>query len=99
MDAFCPVVTARGRHLRRLPESYPAWLAGEARDRLSAFRGPAVREASLINPTDALMLEGFLERLRSALKDRSFRPLPVRERMIPKADGKKRRLGIATVTA
>ena len=39
----------------------------------------------------------FLERLRSELKDRSFRPLPVRERMIPKADGKKRRLGIATI--
>ena len=32
------------------------------------------------------------------MKDRSFRPLPVRERMIPKAGGKKRRLGIATVT-
>jgi RNA-directed DNA polymerase len=39
----------------------------------------------------------FLERLRSKLKDRSFRPLPVRERMIPKADGKKRRLGIAAI--
>jgi RNA-directed DNA polymerase len=39
----------------------------------------------------------FLERLRSKLKDRSFRPLPVRERMIPKANGKKRRLGIATI--
>ncbi len=36
-------------------------------------------------------------RLRAKLKDRSFRPLPVRERMIPKADGKKRRLGIATI--
>ena len=34
----------------------------------------------------------------SQLKDRSFRPLPVRERMIPKAGGKQRRLGIATVT-
>jgi hypothetical protein len=31
------------------------------------------------------------------LKDRSFRPLPVRERMIPKAGGKRRRLGIAAV--
>ena len=48
---------------------------------------------------EATGVEGFLERLRSALKDRSFRPLPVRERMIPKADGKKRRLGIATVTS
>jgi RNA-directed DNA polymerase len=47
---------------------------------------------------EATGVEGFLERLRSALKDRSFGPLPVRERMIPKADGKKRRLGIATIT-
>src|SRR5215472_10199295 len=47
---------------------------------------------------EAAGVEGFLERLRFALKDRSFRPLPVRERMIPKADGKKRRLGIATIT-
>jgi RNA-directed DNA polymerase len=47
---------------------------------------------------EAREVEGFLDRLRSALRDRSFRPLPVRERMIPKAGGKKRRLGIATVT-
>ena len=40
----------------------------------------------------------FLDGLRSQLKDRSFCPLPVRERMIPKADGKLRRLGIATIT-
>jgi RNA-directed DNA polymerase len=40
----------------------------------------------------------FLDRLRSRLKDRSFQPVPVRERMIPKAGGKKRRLGIATIT-
>jgi RNA-directed DNA polymerase len=43
-------------------------------------------------------VEQFLDELRSALKDRSFRPLPVRERLIPKANGKLRRLGIATVT-
>ena len=42
--------------------------------------------------------EVFLGRLRAAIKDRSFCPLPVRERMIPKAGGKLRRLGIATVT-
>jgi RNA-directed DNA polymerase len=39
----------------------------------------------------------FLDGLRNSIKDRSFCPLPVRERMIPKAGGKKRRLGIATV--
>jgi RNA-directed DNA polymerase len=37
-------------------------------------------------------VEGFLDELRSQLRDRSFRPLPVRERMIPKAGGKLRRL-------
>ena len=47
---------------------------------------------------EAMGVRGFLDRLRAALKDRSFRPLPVRERMIPKAGGKKRRLGIATIT-
>ncbi len=43
-------------------------------------------------------VEEFLDELRSHLKDRSFRPLPVRERMIPKTGGKLRRLGIATIT-
>ena len=43
-------------------------------------------------------VEEFLDELRSSLKDRSFRPLPVRERMIPKGGGKLRRLGIATIT-
>jgi RNA-directed DNA polymerase len=42
-------------------------------------------------------VENFLAGLRNSIKDRSFCPLPVRERMIPKAGGKKRRLGIATV--
>ena len=44
-------------------------------------------------------VEGFLDELRSQLRDRSFRPLPVRERMIPKAGGKRRRLGIAMVAS
>jgi RNA-directed DNA polymerase len=39
----------------------------------------------------------FLGTLRSSLRDRSFRPLPVRGRMIPKAGGKLRRLGTATI--
>jgi RNA-directed DNA polymerase len=30
-------------------------------------------------------VERFLDQLRTSVKDRSFRPLPVRERMIPKA--------------
>jgi RNA-directed DNA polymerase len=42
---------------------------------------------------------GFLEDLRAALKDGSFRPLPVRERLIPKpgGSGKLRKLGIPCI--
>lgn len=41
----------------------------------------------------------FLARLRLDLKDRTFRPQPVRERLIPKPGSvKKRRLGIPTAT-
>src|SRR5215831_13481803 len=42
---------------------------------------------------------GFLDDLRAALKDGSFRPLPVRERLIPKpgGPGKLRKLGIPAV--
>lgn len=42
-------------------------------------------------------LEGFLTELRGDLKTRSFRPLPARQRAIPKAGGKVRYLGIATI--
>ncbi|MFE2728430.1 group II intron reverse transcriptase/maturase [Kitasatospora sp. NPDC059327] len=42
-------------------------------------------------------VEVFLDRLRSQLRDRSFLPVPVRERMIPKSGGNLRRLGIPTV--
>ena len=41
--------------------------------------------------------EMFLADLRADLRDGSFAPLPVRERMIPKSGGRLRRLGIPTV--
>lgn len=41
---------------------------------------------------------GFLEKVRASIKDRSFAPLPVKQRMIPKpGTTKRRRLGIPTV--
>jgi RNA-directed DNA polymerase len=42
-------------------------------------------------------LQGFLSELRDDLKARTFQPLPVRRRAIPKAGGKLRYLGIATI--
>lgn len=42
-------------------------------------------------------VEGFLADLRSDLKARTFQPLPSRRRAIPKAGGKVRYLGIATI--
>ncbi|WP_017578719.1 group II intron reverse transcriptase/maturase [Nocardiopsis valliformis] len=41
-------------------------------------------------------IAGFLSRIREDLKARTFTPLPVAERLIPKSGGKLRRLGIPT---
>jgi RNA-directed DNA polymerase len=46
-----------------------------------------------------LGVERFLGRLREELRTGSFRPVSVRERLIPKRGGKLRRLGIPTVSA
>jgi RNA-directed DNA polymerase len=61
-------------------------------------RTPGVDGKTVAYIEGAVGVEEFLDRVRSHLKDRSFRPAPVREHMIPKAGGKLRRLGIATVT-
>jgi RNA-directed DNA polymerase len=42
-------------------------------------------------------VETFLDGLREELRSGSFRPLPVKERKIPKRGGKLRRLGVPTV--
>jgi RNA-directed DNA polymerase len=70
-------------------------------DRVEANKG--ARSAGVDGQTAASVrerigAENFLAELRDQLRSSSFRPLPVRERMIPKPGSRKRRrLGIPTV--
>jgi len=96
---------AIGDHERRFDDLFnlvtdPAFLQ-VAWDRVRGNRG--ARTAGVDGHTAMSIalgtgVEEFLDALRGSLKQRGFRPLPVRERMIPKANGKLRRLGIATIT-
>jgi group II intron reverse transcriptase/maturase len=71
-------------------------------DRVAGNRGartPGVDGLTVAGIEAYVGVPGFLDDLRAALKDGSFRPLPVRERKIPKpgGSGKVRSLGIPTV--
>jgi RNA-directed DNA polymerase len=46
---------------------------------------------------ERLGVEGVLAKLRVELRDGTYRPLPPRERLIPKRSGRLRSLGISTV--
>src|SRR5216683_1718244 len=70
--------------------------------RVAGNRGantPGVDGMTVALVEERIGVPGFLDNLRAALKDGSFRPLPVRERMIPKpgGSGKLRKLGIPAV--
>jgi RNA-directed DNA polymerase len=60
---------------------------------------PGVDGVTAASVRESVGAPGFLDDLRAALKDGSFRPLPIRERMIPKpgGPGKVRRLGIPSI--
>src|SRR5438874_7321105 len=78
----------------------PAFLA-VAWDRVRGNKGAktaGVDGRTAVSIIAGVGVEQFLAGLRASLKDRSFQPLPVRERMIPKAGGNLGRLGIATCT-
>jgi RNA-directed DNA polymerase len=67
-------------------------------DRVRGNRGARTAGVDGVKPRAIGTTDGekFLRELRDDLKARRFAPLPVRERMIPKASGKLRRLGIPT---
>jgi RNA-directed DNA polymerase len=67
-------------------------------DRVRGNRGARTAGVDGVKPRAIGAKDGeeFLRQLRDDLKARRFTPLPVRERMIPKASGKLRRLGIPT---
>ncbi|GAA0373730.1 group II intron reverse transcriptase/maturase [Actinoallomurus spadix] len=62
-------------------------------------RTPGIDGLTVAAVEEQIGVPGFLNDLRTSLKDGSFRPLPVRERKIPKpgGSGKVRSLGIPTV--
>ncbi len=60
-------------------------------------RSAGVDGASAFYVEQRYGVQAFLADLRLEVKTATFQPLPVRERMIPKAGGKLRRLGIPTV--
>jgi RNA-directed DNA polymerase len=73
-------------------------------DRVAGNRGartPGVDGLRVADVEERIGVPGFLHGLRTSLKDGSFRPLPVRERKIPKpgGSGKVRSLGIPTEAA
>src|SRR5438552_8185130 len=67
--------------------------------RVSRNRGSRTAgvDAATRHHIEARGVEQFLTELREELRSGSFRPLPVRERLIPKRDGRNRRLGIPTL--
>ncbi|MDR2372863.1 MAG: hypothetical protein LBD77_01915, partial [Bifidobacteriaceae bacterium] len=66
-------------------------------ERVSRNRGARSAGIDGVRPRDLIPSEAaFLSGLRRDLKAGQFRPLPVKQRMIPKANGKLRALGIPT---
>jgi RNA-directed DNA polymerase len=73
----------------------PAFLV-VAWHRVRGNRGARSAGVDGVKPNSIIFGDVMLTGLREDLKARRFRPLPVKERMIPKANGRRRRLGIPT---
>ena len=77
----------------------PAFLV-HAWERVAGNKGArtaGVDRATVATVTTRVGVASFLTDIRDQLRSRTFSPVPVREVMIPKVNGKLRRLGIPTV--
>jgi RNA-directed DNA polymerase len=74
----------------------PAFLV-VAWNRVRGNKGARSAGIDGVTPRSITLVGRFLTGLRDDLKARRFQPIPVREKAIPKASGKVRRLGIPTV--
>lgn len=69
----------------------------EAWKRVKKNRGSAGLDAQTLKDVEEYGIDRFLEEIGAGLKAGTYRPSAVMRRYIPKADGKKRPLGIPTV--
>jgi RNA-directed DNA polymerase len=73
-----------------------AWLRVKAN---AGSRTPGIDGATVADIENRIGVGAFLEEIRGLLKSGGFRPVPVRQVMIPKKSGKLRKLGIPTEPA
>jgi RNA-directed DNA polymerase len=94
-------VAAKGRPGRRfhalMDRIWRSDVLWEAWERVKRNRGSAGVDAQSIADVQRLGIEGFLMELQAELRAGKYRPRAVLRRYIPKADGRKRPLGIPTV--